>query len=675
MKKLLYVFASLLVVATACEKKHELALDEIVRVDHIVADLVVAQDTARLFKVTDSLMALGQLSKIDAVEHIAETYVQMYRVHDAERWFHYGVDSCVPKNWKDSLSRLACVSGLVQIQGLRRDHDGVLQTALPMIEELKTMNCPDDFKPVAYGYELMLYLYLGTSQNYLGKQSEAEESFDRSYQAALKLDRSDTSWVSPFNCAMCCKNIAFVYETDKNYEKAALWLARTDSMAQKMFNKSTTPLQYSDNLKGFISIGHAMVALGQNDPKEADRYFAEFEKTRYAQANTGKVKGAVFLNRAHHYAKAADYFQSLDGFLNELGIEPSVDYFYMVKDKYEANLKSGRIDSALAAGTAALEYVDSAVAHLKNSEAAKLATIYETKKKDEEIARQQIDLNRQCIVALIIMMVLITAFFIVYSMFRRRAAKRMAEMKAQQERIESELRIARNIQMSMVPSTFPVYEGLDLYAKMTPAKEVGGDLYGYVINGHNLYFAVGDVSGKGIPASLFMGQATRLFRTMANQGLKPAEICNHMNAELSGDDNVNGMFVTMFIGMLNMENGHLNFCNAGHNPPVLGGGQNKGDFLQMESNAPIGLFPELVYIGEEIDSVKGRALFVYTDGLNEAEDPEQHQFGDDHLLDILRDTHFDSAQQVVETLFAKVEEHRKDAEPNDDLTMLCLRVR
>ena len=171
-----------------------------------------------------------------------------------------------------------------------------------------------------------------------------------------------------------------------------------------------------------------------------------------------------------------------------------------------------------------------------------------------------------------------------------------------------------------------------------------------------------------------MGQATRLFRTMANQGLKPAEICNHMNAELSGDDNVNGMFVTMFIGMLNMENGHLNFCNAGHNPPVLGGGQNKGDFLQMESNAPIGLFPELVYIGEEIDSVKGRALFVYTDGLNEAEDPEQHQFGDDHLLDILRDTHFDSAQQVVETLFAKVEEHRKDAEPNDDLTMLCLRV-
>ena len=135
---------------------------------------------------------------------------------------------------------------------------------------------------------------------------------------------------------------------------------------------------------------------------------------------------------------------------------------------------------------------------------------------------------------------------------------------------------------------------------MTPAKEVGGDLYGYVLIGDRLYFAVGDVSGKGVPASLFMAQATRLFRTMATQGLMPAEICTRMNNELSGDDNVNGMFVTMFLGMLDMASGHL--------------------------------------------------------------------------LEILRNTHFESARQVVETLYAKVQAHRNGAEPNDDLTMMCLRV-
>ena len=262
-----------------------------------------------------------------------------------------------------------------------------------------------------------------------------------------------------------------------------------------------------------------------------------------------------------------------------------------------------------------------------------------------------------------------------FGYYRFRSAKRIAKLKSEQDRIEGELRIARNIQMSMVPSTFPEYEGLDMYASMTPAKEVGGDLYGYVINGSQLYFAVGDVSGKGVPASLFMAQATRLFHTMANQGMEPVDICTRMNNELSGEDNANSMFVTMFIGMLDLQTGHLAFCNAGHNPPVLGGGKHKGDFLNMITNVPIGMWPDYVYQGEEFESVKGRALFFYTDGLNEAENHEQEQFGDERLLEILRDTHFDTARQVVETLEAEVEKHRNGAEPNDDITMMCLRVK
>ena len=145
------------------------------------------------------------------------------------------------------------------------------------------------------------------------------------------------------------------------------------------------------------------------------------------------------------------------------------------------------------------------------------------------------------------------------------------------------------------------------------------------------------------------------------------------NLQLS-ENNEEFMFVTVFFGVLDLLTGKFSYVNAGHNSPVIGGGENHGDFLQMESNAPIGLWPDLEYVGEEIDSIKGRALFVYTDGLNEAEDPEQRQFGDDHLLSILRNTHFDTAQQVIETLEAQVKEHRRGADANDDLTMLCLRV-
>ncbi len=276
---------------------------------------------------------------------------------------------------------------------------------------------------------------------------------------------------------------------------------------------------------------------------------------------------------------------------------------------------------------------------------------------------------------------------IIFMFFRHRAAKRLEvahkdlqkayeqleETTTAKERIESELRIARDIQMSMVPSIFPKREGLDLYASMTPAREVGGDLYDYLLEEDTLYFCLGDVSGKGVPASLFMAQATRLFRALAKQHQMPATIATRLNEELT-EKNDNGMFVTMFIGQMNLTTGHLYFCNAGHNPPVIGGDEQHGSFLEMESNAPIGLWPGIEYIGEEIETIKGRPLFIYSDGLNEAENKNKEQFGDERMLDILRHTDFKSARQVVETLKKEVEHHRDGAEANDDLTIMCIRA-
>ena len=260
------------------------------------------------------------------------------------------------------------------------------------------------------------------------------------------------------------------------------------------------------------------------------------------------------------------------------------------------------------------------------------------------------------------------------------AYDQLEETTTAKERIESDLRIARNIQMGMVPSKFPERPDLDLYASMTPAKEVGGDLYGYYLTGDKLYFALGDVSGKGVPASLFMAQATRLFRTLAAQEMMPAEIATRINDALSGEDNETCMFVTMFLGLVDLQTGHLDFCNAGHNPPVLldapavGADRGKAVFIEMIPNAPIGLFPGMEYEGEEIVDITGKPLFVYTDGLNEAENRQQEQFTDERLLDIMETRPFESACQTIEMLREEVEKHRDGAEPNDDLTMLCVKV-
>jgi serine phosphatase RsbU (regulator of sigma subunit) len=145
-----------------------------------------------------------------------------------------------------------------------------------------------------------------------------------------------------------------------------------------------------------------------------------------------------------------------------------------------------------------------------------------------------------------------------------------------------------------------------------------------------------------------------------------------MNSVLT-ESNEQGMFITMFIGLVNLETGRLDYCNAGHNPPVLGV---DGDdhFMEMESNAPIGLWSDLEYAGEYVDNIRQKLLLVYTDGLNEAENLQQEQFGEDRLLDILNHRHFNSCRELVEHLNVQVANHRNGAEPNDDLTMMCLMV-
>lgn len=245
---------------------------------------------------------------------------------------------------------------------------------------------------------------------------------------------------------------------------------------------------------------------------------------------------------------------------------------------------------------------------------------------------------------------------------------KLEETTKAKERIENELRIAREIQMSMLPSVFPRRRDVDLYAMMTPAKEVGGDLYGYVLIDDLLYFCVGDVSGKGVPAALFMAEVTRMFRTLVDGRLMPDTIATRLNHALAEDNN-QGMFVTMFIGLINLKTGQMEFCNAGHNPPLL-----DGEYMQMETNAPIGLWPELEFAGEEVDNMHGKTLFVYTDGINEAENINKEQFGDERLQALLQNDLGD-ARQTSEFVHKAVEEFVGDAEPSDDLTKMCIKMR
>ena len=244
--------------------------------------------------------------------------------------------------------------------------------------------------------------------------------------------------------------------------------------------------------------------------------------------------------------------------------------------------------------------------------------------------------------------------------------------------IENELKVASNIQMSMVPRIFPPFpdrEDIDLYACMMPAKDVGGDLYDFFIENDCLYFCIGDVSGKGVPASLFMAVTRNIFRIIAQQRYSPEIIASKINHTLSAD-NDQEMFVTMFIGKINLASGKMDFCNCGHNPPVVHIPGKSADFLPVKNvNAPLGIMDSLSFKGETVADVRGWQMLFYTDGLNEAENPDFELFGNERLLATMDKLEGCSSAETIKQLQEAVEKHRAGAAPSDDLTLLCLKMK
>jgi sigma-B regulation protein RsbU (phosphoserine phosphatase) len=245
---------------------------------------------------------------------------------------------------------------------------------------------------------------------------------------------------------------------------------------------------------------------------------------------------------------------------------------------------------------------------------------------------------------------------------------------ANKERIESELRIAQSIQMGMLPKSFPAFperEDIALAAKIVPAKEVGGDLYDFFIDNEKLFFIVGDVSGKGIPASLVMAVTCRLFRSVASYLKKPEDIISSLNNSLS-DGNESNMFCTAFLGILDLNTGHLSYCNAGHNAPQIIGNGNISA-MDVKPNLPLGLFSDFPYEGQETVIEKNTMLYLYTDGVNEAENKEMEQFGDKRLADLLKTKSASDPEDIIEATLNEVQRHANGAIQSDDITVMCMK--
>ena len=249
----------------------------------------------------------------------------------------------------------------------------------------------------------------------------------------------------------------------------------------------------------------------------------------------------------------------------------------------------------------------------------------------------------------------------------------LTDTTARNASMESELSIARGIQMSMLPKTFPPFperKDVDVFAQLTPAKAVGGDLYDFYIREGRLFFCIGDVSGKGVPASLVMAVTNAQFRTLSASENSPANIVGEIN-RMMASRNSSMMFVTFFVGALDLSTGVLQYCNAGHNAPVLLDGEVKA--LKVDSNIPLGVDASWNYSLQEITLEPGSTIFLYTDGLTEAEDKKQDLFGENRVFSALRKAPADTPKDLIKNMSLSVEEFVGEAVQSDDLTMLAIR--
>ncbi len=253
---------------------------------------------------------------------------------------------------------------------------------------------------------------------------------------------------------------------------------------------------------------------------------------------------------------------------------------------------------------------------------------------------------------------------------------RLAELEQAEKLRAQEMQHAAMIQRSILPGNFPPFperKEFQLHAHMTPARGVGGDLFDFfLLDDDHLAFAVGDVSGKGVPAALFMAVARTLLRATAPHRPSPSDCLTYMNGALN-KENTSGMFVTFFYGVLDTRTGELQFANAGHNPPYVFSPDGSYHVLEGNGGPMLGLFPGLTYETSTTKFAPGEGILVYTDGVTEAKDTAEEFFEETRLEEYLKAHASEPAEQLVNGLHQKVQEFAQGAPQADDITALALR--
>ena len=649
----------------------------------LMGDAYDAKDYPRLLSQADSLLKAGQLSSVEAAYWQGYACDRMLQRRMAEFYWKSAITEAEHATDTASLTLYAkAASRLTNVLSVRGEYDEALKVAMPAAKRLEQLHCD-----TTSDYTNLL-IYIGCCQTRFGlTDEEADKSFERAWQMHQANIRRNHTEEAYKNAIAGVINIAYNCLETRHYEEALKWTARYAEFIGQFEAWGSSRAAYVDKQWARYDIYRAIALEGLGRQQEAANVYDDYMKTQFSHTNEGRIVAADYLVAARRWKEAADSYQSLDALLGEHQTGYSLENIQkMVLPRYNANVRAGLGDSASAVACSICESLDSAITQARRTDAEELATISQ---KEEQIAWQRARITRQRTIGLLAAIALIFLGFTAYTLFRRRTTRQLAkaheelktaygqleESTRAKERMESELRLAHAIRQKMLPADFAATADADIYAALLPASEMGGDFYDYLVHDNRLFFCIGGVGGgQGVAAALLMASAKAWFRATSAHEEKPGVIVAAMNKELTRNGNAAGISIALFAGVLDLDTGRLHYANAGHTPPLLVG--SGIGLLPADTNAPLGMSTDTTYADQETLIDPGTIIFLYTDGLTNAENSDHKPFGQKRVAgEALQTIHgLDASPKAfIERMTASVNRFRGDAGQKGDLTMLAVR--
>jgi len=664
---------------TACNEKQQRG--QISEADKLIETTQKSKNYPGLMSVIDSLEAAESISSAKAYYWRGYVCDKMKRQRLAEFYWKTSLNAAEESSNSDDMYYYAkSASRLANMLSVRGDFQEGLNISTAAANKLETLQCDStsDY--------LNILIYIGCCQEGLGTANGNAEGFNKAYQRHMENIETYHNDIVYKDAITGLINIAYNYICAQKWQEVLTWTSRFGQLLNDYKQRPDADADFIDRQLARYDIYQAIALHKTDKPEESSKAYSQFLTTQFSNTPKGHIEANEYLVAANRWDEAANNYSSLDEMMGETPDNYSLENIKdLVLKKYDANVQAGRRDSTIQIALNISNSLEQALAKSDKIEQEEQAVIV---KNVTKLTEQEAQRNRRYQYLVAFGVAFVIACLIGIVIFRHRIAKQMQvaydDLKYDYDRMEadtivkerevSELRIAQNIQRVLTPSLLPKHRNIDLWSWVKAGQMEGNGLMDYCLRDDKLFFCVGESVADGIKASLLTSIVKAQFRTAAAFESKPERIITVINQALAKNDD-KSIAVRLFVGVLDLNNGMLYFCNANHDAPLLI--SNELHHLPVEQNVAIGEQLTWRYEPQIIAMQPGTMLFLNTDGLIKIKNAEHRIFNERRMLgSALQAMKLDPRPQpFIENMLDAIHRFAGDYEQRDDISLLAIRYK